>query len=354
MARLVQDETQGAVAAFDVVHARVLQTFPELVADLGGDLDALLQQAGLGRGALAGKTQDLAYRQIVQLVELAADALSCPDFGMRLAGRQSGVQMFGPLGLAMKNSRTFGEALEYVVGHSWAHSPAARIWLRRTRRGDMVFVGHDILLDRVPAKCQAMEQILLGGHLAAQEITGGQARVRRVHFRHQPVSPLALYRRNFGCEVRFGQHEDGVFFADSDLAAAIVDPDAGALAAVTAFIDAEMKRQSPPLHAMARGIVMHLIGRDVCTNERVAAELGLHPRTLHRRLHAEGTSFQKIKDEVRQDFLLYYLQRTDLDLARISERLGFAEQSVMTRSCNRWFAACPSQVRARGGGALSQ
>ena len=86
-------------------------------------------------------------------------------------------------------------------------------------------------------------------------------------------------------------------------------------------------------------------------NREVAAELNLHPRTLHRRLAAEGTSFQKIKDEVRRDVMLYYLQQTRLDFTRISERLGFSEQSVMTRRCNRWFSASPTRVRA---GKMSQ
>ena len=45
--------------------------------------------------------------------------------------------------------------------------------------------------------------------------------------------------------------------------------------------------------------------------------------------------------------MLYYLQNTSLDFAHISERLGFAEQSVMTRSCNRWFFVSPTRLRVQ-------
>jgi AraC-like DNA-binding protein len=333
------------VAGFDVVHARILRFFPELVEALGGDRHALLRQVGIdpelgSEGGLAPT-----YRQAIQLIELAATALDCPDFGMRLAMLQGGGGMFGPLGLVMKNSRTFGEALRYASGHSYAHSLAAGIWLRRPRSGKSLFVGHDILLDRLPNKSQAIEQLLLLGHLSAMEITGGHARVRRVHFRHQPLSSLATYRRYFGCEVRFGQSEDGVSFSERDLACPITDPDAQAYQAATAYIEAEFSRHRPPLHAHARGVIMHFLDTELCTNERVAAELKLHPRTMHRRLKTEGTSFQQIKDEVRRDLMLYYLQQTDLSFARISERLGFAEQSVMTRSCRRWFSAPPTALR---------
>lgn len=327
---------------FDVVHARLLQFFPELVADLRGDAATLLRQVGIDPAG----ARETTYRQAVDLLELAAETLDCPDFGLRLAARQRGHAIFGPLGLAMRYSLTFGDALAYVRAHTYAHSLAVRVW--HEHRDDMLFCGHDILLDRLPSRSQAMEHILLSGHLSAIEITGGAARARRVHFRHQPLSPSSVYRRHFGCEVRFGQDEDGVVFADHDLAARVVDADAEAYRAVTSWIDAEFVRHHPPIHAQARGAMMRLLASGNSTNARVAAELKLHPRTLHRRLNAEGTSFQRLKDEVRREALLYYVQQTRLDFARISERLGFAEQSVMTRSCNRWFGMPPTRLRALG------
>ena len=199
------------------------------------------------------------YRQTIHLIELAAAELRCPDFGMRLATLQSGSKMFGPLGLAMKNSRTFGDALDYVSTHTYAHSLAARIWLKRSPTRKIVFVGHDILVDGMPNRCQAVEQIMLLGHLAALEITGRRARVRKVHFRHQPVSPLKTYRRYFGCAVRFGQGEDGVIFSESDLACPISDPDSQLYREVTSFIDASFTRYRPPLHAQARGVIMQFL-----------------------------------------------------------------------------------------------
>ena len=347
--RSLPDRVSNAAEVFDVVHARILRFFPDLVRQLGGNPKRLMQQIGIhgAKKPFDGRSRTT-YRQLLHLIELAAAELRCPDFGMRLATLQSGSGMFGPLGLVMKNSRTFGDALDYVSKHTYAHSLAARIWLKRLPATKSVFVGHDILLDRMPNKSQAMEQIMLLGHLAAVEITGGQARVRRVHFRHQPVASLSIYRRYFGCAVRFDQREDGVIFSERDLACPIIHPDSQRYQAATSFIDAKFTRYRPPLHAQARGMIMQLLGTDHCTNEQVAAALNLHPRTLHRRLRSEGTSFQQVKDEVRRDAILYYLQQTNLDFAAISERVGFAEQSVMTQTCNRWFSASPTKLRAGG------
>ena len=189
---------------------------------------------------------------------------------------------------------------------------------------------------------------MLLGHLNALDITGGRVRVRKVHFRHQPIAPLNTYRRYFGCTVRFGQSEDGVFFSDGDFACPILHPDLQLYQAATAFIDASFTRYTPPLHAQVRGVIMQFFGTDHCTNERIATTLNLHPRTLHRRLREEGTSFQQVKDEVRRDAMLYYIRHTNLDFVAISERLGFAEQAVLTRTCHRWFSASPTDLRSQG------
>lgn len=344
-------QTQEIVANgvdFDVVHADILRFFPELVAALGGDANALLRHVGIDPIDLSRGKTSIGYRLIVNLLEHTATELRQPDFGMRLATLQGG-DVFGTMGLVMKNSSTFGDALKYVTSHAYAHSLAARIRVKPDHARQTAFVGHDILLDRLPNKTQAMEQLMLLGHMNAMEITGGQARVRKVLFRHQPVSPPGTYRRYFGCDVRFDQREDGVVFSKRDLSCRIVAPDARAYQKATVYIDTKFTRVNPPLHAQVRGAVMQLMGTEDCSNERVAMELNLHPRTLHRRLKAEGTSFQEIKDEVRRDAALYYLHQTHLDLTDIAEKLGYAEHSVFTRRCTRWFDASPSELRSQAG-----
>src|SRR3546814_5629036 len=112
---------------------------------------------------------------------------------MRLATRQSD-DVYGPLGSVMKNSATFGDALDYVSTHIYAHSIAARVWQKRLRRGNAVFVGNDILLDRMPHRSQTTEQPLLVGHLSTLKMTVGRARARRVHFSNLTASPRQNYR----------------------------------------------------------------------------------------------------------------------------------------------------------------
>jgi AraC-like DNA-binding protein len=330
---------------FDVVHADILRFFPELVLKLGGDPGHLMQRCGSDPSVVSNANSNVSYRLLVELLQHAASELACSDFGLRLAALQGGGRVFGPMGVVMKNSPTFGDALEYVETHSHAHSLAARIRLERQPAEQSTFVRHDILVAGLPNKQQAVEQLMLLAHLNALEITGGHARVRQVHFRHQPLSARSAYRRYFGCEVLFDQKDDGVVFSERDLRSPVVDPNAQAYQAATSLIDSLFTRVTPPVHALVRAAILQFLGTEHCNNVQVAAELRLHPRTLHRRLKAEGKAFHEIKDEVRRDAALYYIAQTDLDLTQIAGRLGYAEHSVLTRSCVRWFSAAPSQVR---------
>lgn len=345
MAVSSDSDSSATPGPFDQLHAPLLHHYPELVRELGGDPETLLHTAQADSVSAATDRGEVCYRQFVNLLELAATELSCPDFGMRLAKKQNGVGSFGPLGLVMQGSATFGDALAYVMTHNYAHSLAARVWMERRADAQQVLMRHDILLDGLPNKAQAMEQILLLGHLAALHMTGGLARARAVRFRHLPVSGRRSYRRYFGCDVYFGCDEDGVVFSLQDLARPIIDPDRQAFEAMIDFIERQHTSRRPPAHAEVRGAILSLLPGGDASNERVARALNLHRRTLHRRLRAEGTSFQKVKDEVRRDILQYYLQRTDVDLTRISQKLGFSEQAVMSRCCQRWFDATPTQLR---------
>lgn len=330
--------------ASETVHAPLLLHFPELVRQFGADPRSLFLQAGIA--ADASEPGQITYRQIADLLEISAASLGRPDFGMLLASRQCRDGMEGPLGEVMRHAHCFGDALELAVRHGYAHSLASNSWLRRARSGRSVLFGHDILLEGLAATSQVMEQILLVGHLIAIRLTGGAVRARRVFLRHRRVSPRHVYRRYFGCEVRFDERVNATLYWEQDMDCPILSADPPTLRAGLAGVEERFREKELPLSRLVRGAILHVLDDGNCSCDRVADRLGLHTRTLHRRLHREGTSFRLIRDEVRRDLAGYYLRNTDLDMKAISERLGFSEPSALTRRAHTWFHRSPSDLRA--------
>jgi AraC-like DNA-binding protein len=330
-----------------VVRIDALRSFNEVVLALGGDPDALLQRAHIDRAVLNNRNAVISYRAMVRLLERAANELACPDFGLRLAGAQGGARVLCPLEVAMRNSPTLADALRYCADHMQVYSPAAQISLEPERGTMRTFARFEILLAHLPSQRQADEHAMLLTQRAASSISGGRACACEIWFTHERLMPISVYRKYFNATVRFGQLATGLFFYNHDLGRPTTDPDPQLYELATSFIDTRFPSVTMTIATRVRWIIAKLLVVGQCTNNRVASILGLHPRTLQRRLREEGTCVEAIKDSVRSEIAARYLRQPDVPLVRVAEMLGYAEASVLSRSCHRWFSASPRQLRRR-------
>jgi len=337
-------EPVAAGGATAMVRVEALRKYVEFVAQLGGDPHALLAKAQIDPAALLNRHAVIPYRAFVHLLERTAVDLACPDFGMRLAAVQDGAKVLGPLDVAMRNSTTLGAAFRYCAEHVRVYSTASGVFLEEGEGG--VFLRCEILAAKLPPHPQTVEHGLMLTQHAARQLSGGQVQAREIWFTHQPVSPMGTYRANFGAMVKFGQAANGAWFDPRDFEVAVPDSDPQLYELATHFIEQRFPASEPGLGPRVRAIVERLLPAGACTYGGVAAELGMHPRTLQRRLRAEGESFEAIKDGVRRDVALRCLRQPEIPLIRVAEMLGYSETSVLSRSCYRWFSASPRQIRA--------
>lgn len=77
----------------------------------------------------------------------------------------------------------------------------------------------------------------------------------------------------------------------------------------------------------------------------VANALHFSVRTLARKLQAEGTSFQAIKDELRRDVAIQLLTQSRLAVAQIGLRVGFEDATCFQRAFRQWTGSAPGAYR---------
>ncbi|MDV9175504.1 AraC family transcriptional regulator [Streptomyces sp. W16] len=80
----------------------------------------------------------------------------------------------------------------------------------------------------------------------------------------------------------------------------------------------------------------------------IAARLAVSAQTLRRRLAAEGTSFQQIRDQLRRDVAIAALAAGTTSIEDISRRLGFSEPSAFHRAFKRWTGSAPRSYQPGG------
>lgn len=88
--------------------------------------------------------------------------------------------------------------------------------------------------------------------------------------------------------------------------------------------------------------------------ETLAAELGVAPRTLQRRLSEEGLSFSDLIREVQLEVACRLLADSSLSVQEISSRVGFVTPASFSRAFHAWTGKCPRDYRRQIGLAQQQ
>ena len=326
-----------------LVRNSALDGFEAFVRQLGGDPQALLSDCGIPLDIETQPDAFLSYRALIRLLELGAERLQCPDFGMRMAQAQ-GIGILGPLAVVVRHAGTVAQAFEQAAKYLHVFNPGQRMTIRRN--GARVCLRFQILLDNVPYARQANERALVFLKRTL-ELGGEAAPPRRVLFSDSQLAPTSVYREVFGTDAL--SFNEAVCGLDVD----------------RATMTASLRRSNPHIRSMAIAFMEQTGGtreREVSTRVReicrrllptggvgidIAAEyLNLNRRTLQRRLVDEGTSFSAVLDAVRIDLAIRYLGESDLPLSQVAALLGYTEQSAFNRSCRRWFGETP-RVRRR-------
>jgi AraC-like DNA-binding protein len=92
-------------------------------------------------------------------------------------------------------------------------------------------------------------------------------------------------------------------------------------------------------------------GHDWPLLQEIASELHVTPTTLRRRLAAEGTSYQKLKDDLRRDAAVHYLCTTQRSVTEVAGLLCFQDASAFRRAFKNWTGVQPSLYRVAGAAA---
>ena len=330
-----------------MVRAASLRGLPALVESLGGDSTALLGRFRVPAPALESDDAVIPSPAAGRILETAAADLDCPDLGLRLAGQQNAA-VLGPLALAIENSPTFGAALETANRFLFVHSPALTVSQIPDPSGRPGVVG---LLYRgtEPMPPQVVDLGLGLFHRIIVLLHGGPYGLRSVHLPHAPLAPVGNYTGFFGADVRFGQ-PDAVLRVPSGLSARPVPGGNQVLRDIAVdYITSHFPAPGRSLTDRVHLLVTQALGSSPVEVGTIARLLRIHPRTLQRRLAAEGATFEAVLDDVRRATAARLITQTDLPFSQVTAMVGLAEQSALSRAARRWFGRSPRELRTTSG-----
>ncbi len=338
----------------ELIVATSMLGYPGLVFTLGGDPGAILAPLGLRAEDCGNPDVVVPLRSAIHAAERAAAETATPDFGRRLADRQS-IEILGPVGIAAGTADNVGTALAIFERFMAAYCPQIAVRVSPGMTRGLAFWEWRVMVDP-PVSHPQTEELSLGIMLGILRLLLGAAFAPvSVHLTHAPLTPPRTYRRYFGCPAEFHQPAAGFVLATADLERPMPDQSRAHRVAMDHLNVVIGEHGTSAARSVAR-LAAHLLPGGAVTVEMVAGQFGMHPKALQRRLAVEGTSFSEVIDQVRRGIAARLLRDTDIGLIHLTHQLGFAEQAVLTRACRRWFGRAPSAYRsesrmaAAGGG----
>ncbi|TPV93408.1 MAG: AraC family transcriptional regulator [Myxococcales bacterium FL481] len=183
--------------------------------------------------------------------------------------------------------------------------------------------------------------------------------ILEIHFEHFPRCENEVYTACLLAPVRFGQPRTAVIYSRPDRHQ-FLPPGVSAGRATEYGRGPQPSPHGPTsrppawpaqggnaaVSQHAREVLLEeLRGGNPCL-DTVAHRLGLHPRTLTRRLRHEGTTHQKLLDDLRYELAVEYLRRPEMPLREVARALGYSTVGAFGRAFRRWSGRSPMDVRA--------
>lgn len=164
---------------------------------------------------------------------------------------------------------------------------------------------------------------------------------KQTTFRHAKPLHVNAYKKVFGENILFEEMENALFFDktqlemktsyDNPYLLSVFEKEAEQSLGIS--VHGSLKEQ-------VLGYILIAIGELDVSLESVAKKVGLHPRTLQKKLKEEDASFVVLLGEVRQKLAVHYLQK-GLDTPTIASYLGYAEPSPFLRAFKKWYGLNP-------------
>lgn len=311
------------------IRSASLSGYPDLARSLGLDPAAAMRSVGLSPRCLDDPEILIAAEAVRELLEHSAQATGAEDFALRLAANRRFAHL-GPISLVLREEATPLQALHTLC--RYLRLLNASLMTRIETTGETVVIREELLVEPAQSARQSVELAIGVMFRILGELVGPQWRPLRVSFAHRPPRDLARHRAFFGCPVDFNQEFNGVVCAAADLQQQR-PTEPGMARFAREYLERALIQHRQGTRETVRQLVAALLPGGRCTAQQVAQHLGVDRRTIHRHLVAEGTSFQRVLDEVRADLAQRQLRDSDLPIGEVAGLLGFASPSAF----GHWF-----------------
>jgi AraC-like DNA-binding protein len=325
-------------------RARSLTGFAEVASSRGGDVAGLLEAVGLDADLLTNPDAMIPFRPAAALLDRAAETLELPDIGLRLGDYQD-MSILGPVALTARHAADVREALQALVRHMPYHTPGTQLSLNTDTAAGVTSLHCGLPGFDGPPSRHVVELSYVIACKALRMIAQDAGTDWQVNLPHSPAVSATCYRKAYGCTVCFEQPFDALIFPSELLDARIDQANDELRRKAERYINDVVQRFPLDIGKQTSALVDRHLATGHFGLREIARQLGMHERTLQRRLSEQDLVFEGIVDQIRCERASEYVQSSAIPLTQVATFLGYSSQAAFTRACRRWFGDSPQRLR---------
>lgn len=312
----------------------------EQIRSMGGDVEKWLKDSGFSEAQLADPSFKLSYQGFEKLVRNSALVTNEPAIGL-FVGQRLIANTHGMLGYAAMHSSTVREAL--LVFERYTRIRTTLLSIRIVSNTHQVQVHFEPTRQLGDIQAMVLEAVILSVKNVLGTISMGTCHVDGVSFPYDTPAYASVAREMFGCEVKYNRPTAALTLSTAALDLPLKMADAQAFEAAADICQRELDKLIADETTATRVRRLLLENQNNFPSLQLAARL-LHmtPRTLHRRLIDEGTSYRDILESVRHTLAIEQIKSQRLTLEEIAYNLGYSDMANFRRAFKRWESVPPS------------
>ena len=324
------------------VRIAPLSNIPSILSSLGCTPQPVLESAGFIVGDFETGENQVPYTEAAGLIANSAKYSNCDSVGLAL-GQGFSLQQLGLVGQLAHTSKDAGSALRDLIDNFYLHDSGGVITLdrqpSRTSLGYMSIVPKRVSVTQVNDMCIACLCRVMRG------LCGPDWHPARVELSRPRPASNTHFSDFFRAPIVFGAKNNALYFSSRWLDFPLSSSDRENHQVMAEIAGDLLSTVSPGLTTVVSSLLHQGLSNGLGTSNEVADAIGVHERTLRRRLRQENTSFRSLLDEVRQTKSLYYLSETQLSIGNIAVLLGYGSNHAFDHAFQRWYGTSPLQWR---------
>jgi len=327
-----------------IVRIGPLTNIPYVLQLLGYDPEPIFSATGFKMVQFEDPDNWISFLAGSKLIAHCVEVTKCYHFGL-LLGKHANPSHLGIAGFQLSSAPDVGSALNNFIKHLDLHDKGGTATLTTTENTTMF--GYVINEPNIKAAGQIYDLSIVLTCKIMRTLCGEKWNPNEVLLTHKNPDKLSPYEEFFRSPIHFSSQTNAIVFNKRWLDHRI--PSADPLLQRHLQHDADELHIEKPVDFiyLLRQQLRYSLENQQVSVANIARQLGIHERTIHRRLKIYDTNFHHELEQIRYSISRQLLAETNNTNTNIAITLGYSNVSAFSRAFKKWSGESPAKWRKK-------